>query len=76
MTFPITTKLSIIGQNPHPLFVDMLEEYGDDLLPRWNFHKYLFGRDGELVDHFPSKMEPDDPAFRHQIERNLGSWTL
>jgi glutathione peroxidase len=76
VTFPITTKLSIIGQNPHRLFVDMLEEYGDDLLPRWNFHKYLFGRDGELVDHFPSKMEPDDPAFRHQIERNLGSWTL
>lgn len=76
VTFPLTTKLSIIGPNPHRLFVDMREEYGNDLLPRWNFHKYLFGRDGELVEHFPSKTEPDDPGFRNHIERNLGSWTM
>jgi len=76
VTFPVTTKLSIIGKNPHRLFVDLREEYGNDLLPRWNFHKYLFGRDGELVEHFPSNVEPDDPGFRNHIERNLGSWTM
>jgi glutathione peroxidase len=76
ISFPVTTKQSIIGKNPHRLFVDLLEEFGDDILPRWNFHKYLFGRDGELIEHFPSSTEPDDPGFRNHIERNLGGWTL
>jgi glutathione peroxidase len=76
VTFPITAKQSIIGADPHPLFVAMREEFTADILPRWNFHKYLFGRDGELIDHFPSKVEPDDPGFRHVLEKNLGSWTI
>ena len=76
LTFPMTERLSIIGQNPHPLFVHLREEFGDDILPRWNFHKYLFSREGELIDHFPSRIEPDDPGFRNELEKNLGSWTI
>lgn len=76
VTFPLTDKVSIIGPSPHRLFVAMREEYTADVLPRWNFHKYLFSRDGDLVEHWPSKVEPDDSAFRHEIERNLGSWSL
>ncbi len=76
VTFPMTERQSIIGKNPHRLFVDLREEFGNDLLPRWNFHKYLFGREGDLVEHFPSNMQPDDPGFRNHIERNLGSWTV
>ncbi len=76
VTFPVTTKQSIVGKNPHRLFVDLMEEFGNDIMPRWNFHKYLFARDGELLEHFPSNMEPDDPGFRNHIERNLGGWTL
>ncbi len=76
VTFPVTERVSIIGKNPHRLFVDLREEFGNDIMPRWNFHKYLFGRDGELIEHFPSKVEPDEPGFRNHIERNLGSWTM
>lgn len=76
VTFPLTERLSIIGPNAHPLFIALREELTSDILPRWNFHKYLFGRDGELVEHWPSRVEPDDPGFRHTLERNLGSWTL
>ena len=76
VTFPLTEKVSIIGQRPHPLFIAMREEFTSDILPRWNFHKYLFGREGDLVHHWPSKAEPDDPGFRHEIERNLNSWTV
>ena len=76
VTFPMTTRQSIIGANPHPLFIAMREEYTSDILPRWNFHKYLFSRAGELIDNFPSKVEPDDPGFRHILERNLGAWTI
>jgi len=76
VTFPVTEKLSIIGKSPHPLFIALREEYTSDILPRWNFHKYLFGRDGGLVHHWPSNAEPDDPGFRHEVERNLASWSL
>ncbi|HMB61107.1 MAG TPA: glutathione peroxidase, partial [Xanthomonadales bacterium] len=46
VTFPMTTRQSIIGPSPHPLFIAMREEFTSDILPKWNFHKYLFGRDG------------------------------
>ena len=54
----------------------MRDEYGDDVTPRWNFHKYLFNRQGDLAGFWPSKVEPDDPLITHQIERNLHSWIL
>jgi len=76
VTFPMTEKQSIVGGHPHPLFTALREEYTADILPRWNFYKYLFGRDGELLHHWPSKVEPDDPGFRHDVERNLASWTM
>jgi len=76
VTFPMTEKLTILGPGAHPLFLALREEYTSDILPRWNFFKYLFGRDGNLLHHWPSAMEPDDPRFRNEIERNLGSWRL
>lgn len=76
VTFPLTEKHSILGVSAHPLFIAMREEYTSDVLPRWNFFKYLFGRDGDLIQHWPSKVEPDDPGFRHDIEKHLGSWTM
>jgi glutathione peroxidase len=76
VTFPMTEKQSILGKEAHPLFLAMREEYTSDILPSWNFFKYLFGRDGDLLHHWPSKIAPDEPGFRHTIERNLGSWTL
>ena len=76
VTFPMTARQSIIGDSPHPLFVAMREEYTSQVLPRWNFHKYLFGREGNLIEHWPSKVEPDEPGFRHDLEKNLGSWMM
>ena len=76
VTFPMTEKQSIIGPHPHPLFLAMREEYTTDILPRWNFFKYLFSREGKFLHHWPSNVEPDDSGFRHEIERNLSSWTM
>lgn len=76
VTFPMTTRQVILGQGAHPLFIAMREEFTSDILPRWNFFKYLFGRDGDLIKHWPSKVLPDDPGLRHDLERNLSSWTL
>ena len=76
VTFPMTKKQTILGRDSHPLFIAMREEYTSDILPTWNFFKYLFGRDGNLLHHWPSSIEPDEPGFRHEIERNLSSWRL
>ena len=76
VTFPMSSKQNIISANPHPLFLALGEEFTRDILPRWNFFKYLFGHDGSLLNHWPSDVEPDEPGFRHEIERNLSSWTL
>ena len=76
VNFPVTEKLEIIGRNPHPLFIALREEYSNDILPQGNFYKYLFGRDGELLQHWPSDIEPDDSGLHHQIERNVSSWCL
>ncbi|MFW5815354.1 MAG: glutathione peroxidase [Wenzhouxiangella sp.] len=76
VTFPMTAKYSVIGQGMHPLFRAMAEQIGPDILPRWNFHKYLFDRRGQLVEHWPSATTPDDPALLHQVARYLQSWSL
>ncbi len=74
--FPMTAKISVSGAGQHPLFRDMSQEFGSDVLPRWNFYKYFFDRKGQLVEHWPSSVEPDDPKITNTIARNLQSWTL
>ena len=76
VSFPMTVKQSILGKHAHPLFLTMREEFTDDVLPKWNFFKYLFGQDGNLLNYWPSKVEPDEPGFRNEIERNLSAWRL
>jgi len=56
--FPLTTKQAVIGASAHPFFRWLEEEYGEALPPRWNFHKYLIGPDGELRGAWPSKVDP------------------
>lgn len=76
VTFPMTSKYSVIGPQAHALFRTLAETRGGAVLPRWNFYKYLFNRKGALVEHWPSQTLPDDPAITNQIARNLQSWSL
>jgi len=74
--FPMTGKYHVMGISAHPLFQAIREEFGEDATPRWNFHKYLFNRQGQLVQFWPSRVQPIDTAITHQIECNLQSWVL
>lgn len=76
VTFPLTSKQTFQGPDMHPMFMALVEEFTEDILPRWNFYKYLFGKDGDLVEYWPSDIEPDDSEFRRSIERNLSAWRL
>ena len=72
----MSSRIDVSGREAHPLFQALREQYTSDVLPKWNFTKYLFGRDGELIRHWPSSTAPEDPGFREEIEKNLGSWKI
>lgn len=76
VTFPVTRKIHTLGPEMHPLFRALLEAFGSDILPHWNFTKYLFDTEGQLVERWGPRMEPTDPTLTHQIERNLQSWVF
>jgi glutathione peroxidase len=59
VTFPMTEKVEITAADRrHPFYQWVAAELGESALPRWNFHKYLIGKDGALVGAFPSKVAP------------------
>src|SRR3546814_896623 len=58
--FPLTSKQSVIGADAHPFYKWVAEVAGEDALPKWNFHKYLIGPNGDLVQVFGSKVPPED----------------
>jgi len=69
--FPMTQKVAVIGANAHPFYRWIAESIGEDAAPRWNFHKYLVGGDGELVAMWPSKVEPQSTTVTDAIEAAL-----
>lgn len=70
--FPLTAKQSVIGADAHPFYKWIAEIAGEDALPKWNFHKYLIGRDGALVQVFGSRTGPLDEVVVKEIEVLLG----
>jgi glutathione peroxidase len=65
--FPMTSKVSVIGQHAHPLYKWVATELGEAATPKWNFHKYLFGKDGAIAGTFGSKVEPNAPELLKAI---------
>ncbi|MFQ6310555.1 glutathione peroxidase [Lysobacter capsici] len=69
--FPMFEKVHVIGDQATPLYKDLAKAAGE--APKWNFHKYLIGRDGKLIASYGSKVTPDDPSIVAAIERALGA---
>jgi len=70
--FPMTAKEDVIGPDAHPFYKWIAGELGEDAAPRWNFHKYLIGRDGTIAGTFGSRTVPDDAAMNAKIDEALG----
>ncbi len=74
VTFPMTGKVEIVSrERRHPLYKWIADELGDSALPRWNFHKYLIGKNGQLVETFPSKATPLGPQMLEAIDKALAA---
>jgi glutathione peroxidase len=70
VTFPITEKVTVKGKDAHPFYKWAAAERPLEG-PRWNFHKYLIGREGYLKAGFTSAVEPTDPLMIAAIESQL-----
>ncbi|MGD0189720.1 MAG: glutathione peroxidase [Rhizomicrobium sp.] len=70
--FPMTAKEHVIGPDAHPLYKWVTSELGEAAAPKWNFHKYLFGRDGSIAGTFGSRTPPDATELRSEIDKALG----
>ena len=67
--FPMFSKTVVTGPQAAPFYQQLAAQAGRK--PLWNFHKYLIGRDGTLVDNYSSLTSPDDRALLRAIEKQL-----
>ena len=73
VTFPLTGKQAVLGEAAHPFYKWARQALGDGRAPKWNFHKYLVGRDGKLIAGFGASIEPLSTPLVDAIERALAA---
>ena len=71
VTFPMTTKERVIGVDAHGLYEWISGHAGEAVAPKWNFHKFLFDKDGHLAGSWPSKVSPTSKEITGEIEAML-----
>ena len=64
-------KSVVSGASANPLHAQLIKATGEE--PKWNFTKYLIDRKGNVIQHFPSKITPEDAKLVTKIEQALGS---
>jgi len=67
VTFPILTKKTILGKDQRPLYEFLTK--GEAV--KWNFEKFLVGKDGQVKNRFSSKVTPEDKDLIQAIEAQL-----
>ncbi|WP_030317653.1 glutathione peroxidase [Streptomyces sp. NRRL B-3229] len=75
VTFPLTEKVEVNGEGRHPLYerlVDFADAEGHTGDIRWNFEKFLIGRDGSVVARFSPQTEPESDEVVAAVEGALG----
>ena len=71
ITFPMTEKVSVKGENAHPFYKWAKKNHGNSAVPKWNFHKIIIGKDGKIKDTFASITNPSSKKFIKAIEEYL-----
>ena len=71
ITFPMTEKISVKGDNAHPFYIWARKNHGKSAIPKWNFHKIIIGKDGKVLDTFASITNPSSKKFIKAIEKAL-----
>lgn len=71
--FPLAERSEVVGKKAIPIYRWAAARLGPDNVPKWNFHKYLIGRDGKLIAAYGSKTTPEDPKLRAAVEKALAA---
>ena len=71
ITFPMTNKVNVKGDDAHPLYIWAKENHGNSTVPKWNFHKILINKEGKIQDTFNSFISPLSEKIIKQIESIL-----
>ncbi len=69
--FPMSSIQPIRGDNAHPIYKWIKSSVSVIGQPRWNFHKYLIGKDGKIINWFSSMTSPTSEGLIKQIETAL-----
>jgi glutathione peroxidase len=69
--FPMTAKVDVKEGGRHPFYAWAEQELGEPAVPVWNFHKILLGKNGEAIQAFGPRTEPQDPGLVAAIEKAL-----
>jgi glutathione peroxidase len=72
--FPMFDKIDVKGAHQHPLYAALAGEqspYPGDI--KWNFSKFLIGRDGKIIKRFDSKAAPESPEVIAAVDAALTS---
>lgn len=74
VTFPMFEKIDVNGPNRHPLYTALAGKtspFPGDI--KWNFGKFLIGKDGKILKRFEPKTQPDSPEVIAAIEAALAT---
>jgi glutathione peroxidase len=68
ITFPITDKTIVKGDDAHDIYKWAKKNYGNSTVPKWNFHKILINKNGKIQDTFNSFVTPTSDKITKQID--------
>jgi glutathione peroxidase len=74
VTFPMFAKISVKGADTHPLYKYLTDKQTDPDFAgevKWNFNKFLVGRDGRVIGRFEPPVKPESPEVTQAIEKAL-----
>lgn len=74
VTFPLFDKVHVKGEEQHPLYDALTGSTSPFPGPvKWNFGKFLIGRDGKILARYDSKVEPESEELTKAVEAALAA---
>ena len=71
ITFPITDKSNVKGDDAHDIYKWAKKNYGKSTVPKWNFHKILINKEGKIQNTFNSFIAPNSDKITSILEKIL-----
>ena len=65
VSFPITEKIEVNGDNKHPIYAWLQDAFPGDI--EWNFEKFLIDRNGKVIRRYPPQTAPNDAGLLQDI---------